>query len=118
MLCGTDEVHLPPGLESTIVLEMPGGPALEDPQPDVVAHTVRKALGRNSHVLLRRDERWYVRLGAGPAVGLVDGGFAAEYRDGSADTLYRYETPDLAEVVELADSFTRVRGRWETPFGW
>jgi len=111
-------VYLPPALLRTVRLRTGGGLELTNPEPDVVAHQVRKALLRGSDAILQSEPQRYMQAHVNATVGRTRPEYAVEYRDGSADRQFRFETTDLVQVVEAFEAYADDDERMRTRFPW
>lgn len=111
-------VYLPPALLRTVRLQIDGGPELTCPEPDVVAHQVRKALGNGSVAVLRSEPQRYVQAHVAAREGTPRPVYGVEYRDGSAERHFRYETDDLDQVLAVFEAFTRSDDGHQALLDW
>jgi hypothetical protein len=113
-----NSVYLPPSLGRTVELLIPGKRKLVDPDQDVLAYQVRQALHSGDYAILESEPGFYVQAGSGAGVGMSQGGYAVEYRDGSADAHFRHETRDLTEVLTVFEHFRLNDPALRTSLPW
>src|SRR5690606_12714901 len=91
-----------------LTLTVPNRPKAIDPLPEFVAHRVREAMVRGTYAILAAEPERYVQAGSGPLVGMQGRPwYAVEYRDGSAEAHFRFETNDIDVVVAAFEAYAR-----------
>jgi hypothetical protein len=99
-----------------------GGPKVKfraPPEPEAIAGHVRAALQRGSYAILDSGPEQYVQAGSGKGTGMgARPGYAVEYRDGSPDAHFRFETLDLDVVVAIFDAYAREDPSFKTEHPW
>ncbi|SEN92718.1 hypothetical protein [Actinacidiphila rubida] len=103
-----DVVHVPPALRAPHALELRscGGPTVADPDPETVERAIRGLSAGSWFVILEDVPGRYLQVGVGADAGRSEGGYAAEFRDGSPESHVRCVLRDRAQVVSL---FARFR---------
>jgi hypothetical protein len=113
-----NSVYLPPSLGRTLELTVAGKRKLVDPEPDVLAYQVRRALEQGSFAIVEAEPGYYMQAGSGPAAGTSLAGYAVEYRDGSVEAHFRYETLNLDDVLAVFEAFRANDGAFRTRLPW
>lgn len=112
-------VEAKPQQSRMLRLTVPGSPKVFNPSPDFVAHRVREAMVRGTYAILEAEPERYVQAGSGPSVGMQGRpGYAVEYRDGSADAHFRFETSDVDVVVAVFEAYARNDASYKTAYPW
>jgi hypothetical protein len=107
-----------PQSDRQLRLSAPGGPKLKNPEPDVIAHRVRKALLHSGYAILEAEPQRYLQAGSGTGAGMQGPGYAVEYRDGSEKAHFRFEAQHLDVVVTVFDAYAREDPSYKTDHPW
>ena len=78
----------------------------------------RSGGGDNGYVILERADGWFVQVGYGDAAGVPAGTYALEYREGSMDRHFRYQTTDREAAVRLLQGFRVGDETWKRLHPW
>jgi hypothetical protein len=69
--------------------------------------------------ILEVESQRYIQAGSGPSTGMQGRpGYAVEYRDGSADAHFRFETDDVEAVVAAFEAYARDDPSDKTAHPW
>jgi hypothetical protein len=109
-------LHLP---ATPLRLILNGGIPVLRPEPDTVAREVEHALLDGAPAVIARGEEYYLQAGSGPNAGMQGRpGYAVEYRDGSPQAHFRYETDDLELVLAVFLAFAERDETYRTMLPW
>lgn len=113
-----NSVYLPGPPVPTLHLFVGSGARFREPEPDVVVYQVRKALTRGEFVVLQTEPERFVQAKVGIGPGRDEPGYAVEYRDGSAEAHFRYETADIDTALEVFEAYARHDETYRTRWPW
>jgi hypothetical protein len=99
-------------------LELYDGTSIDDPDPELVAKSVRAISRDHWYVILDRGGNRYIQLGYGEEAGVPPGQYALEYRDGSPERHWRAVTPDLDACTRAFVEYRNADTAWQERFTW
>jgi hypothetical protein len=109
-------IYLPSILARTLRLIAGPGQELTNPEADVIAYRVRKALAGGHYALLESDFQQFVEA-AGGGLGAADG-YELVYRGGPGLPHYRASGAGLSDVLAVFDAFARDDESYRTLLDW
>jgi hypothetical protein len=99
-------------------LELRDGSVHLDPDPALVEQSLRALDDTSYYLIVQRSAQHYVQVAYGAGGGTAPGGYALEWRDGSAGRHHRTELPALDPVRTAVLAFTRGDDTWPAALTW